>query len=140
MKSMVVLIDTNVLFDYLLTREDYESAKRVMDMCRTRERGVIAFHSLSIVWYVMRRIPDGKRRELMKKLLEIVDVTGTNKSAVVKAIQNEEFEDFEDCLQDICAQEVNADYIITRNIRDYDKAKVPAILPEDWLRLLLSED
>lgn len=44
--------------------------------------------------------------------------------------------DFEDCLQDECATSVCADYIITRNIKDFEQAQVKAILPEKFLELL----
>lgn len=38
---------------------------------------------------------------------------------VKKALLREDFVDFEDCLQDECAKEINADYIITRNVQDF---------------------
>ncbi len=40
------------------------------------------------------------------------------------------FLDFEDCLQSDCVKRVKADYIITRNIKDFEISEVPAILPE----------
>ena len=39
----------------------------------------------------------------------------------------------------ICAKNVKADYIITRNIKDFVNSEVPAILPEDFL-IALSEN
>jgi hypothetical protein len=44
-----------------------------------------------------------------------------------------EFRDLEDYLQDRCAKNIAADYIITRNVEDFDKSEVPAISPEDFL-------
>lgn len=43
--------------------------------------------------------------------------------------------DLKDCLQSNCAKSVKADYIITRNIKDFVHSEVPAILPEDFLGL-----
>lgn len=54
----------------------------------------------------------------------------------IKAIKMKEFQDFEDCLQDRCAKGIDAQYIITRNIGDYVNSEIPAILPEDFLKLL----
>jgi hypothetical protein len=48
---------------------------------------------------------------------------------------NNRFDDIEDCLQAECAVLVNADYIVTRNIKDYTHSAVPVILPEDFLKL-----
>lgn len=43
------------------------------------------------------------------------------------------FKDFEDCLQDRCAKGIGADYIITRNARDFAGSAVPAVSPEEFL-------
>ena len=44
-----------------------------------------------------------------------------------------DFPDFEDCLQDECAAQSHADYIITRNTDDFSNSNVPAITPSDFL-------
>lgn len=54
---------------------------------------------------------------------------------MLRAIKMAEFKDFEDCLQDRCAKSVNAEYIITRNVEDFSKSEIPAMLPEDFLKL-----
>ncbi len=46
------------------------------------------------------------------------------------------FVDLEDCLQSNCVKRVKADYIITRNIKDFEISEVPAILPEVFLKVL----
>ena len=44
--------------------------------------------------------------------------------------------DFEDALLDETSSRINADFIITRNIKHFASSKVKAILPEDFLKLL----
>ena len=44
-----------------------------------------------------------------------------------------DFPDFEDCLQDECAAQSHADYIITRNTDDFSNSNVLAITPSDLL-------
>ncbi len=51
----------------------------------------------------------------------------------MKAIEMDKFEDFVDCLQDRCAEHATAEYIITRNVKDFANSKIPAVLPEDFL-------
>ncbi len=41
--------------------------------------------------------------------------------------------DYEDALQMICATRIKADFIITRNIRDFITSKVPSIKPSELL-------
>lgn len=42
--------------------------------------------------------------------------------------------DFEDCLQDKCAINAAADYIITCNTKDFAVAETPVITPIDFLK------
>ncbi|MBR1741036.1 MAG: hypothetical protein IJ733_04030 [Lachnospiraceae bacterium] len=53
----------------------------------------------------------------------------------MEAIRNKDFSDFEDCLQDECAFESGAEYIITCNIKDFANAKVQAVNPEQFLEI-----
>lgn len=120
---MVILIDANVILDYVTSREPYyHDAYKVIEMCCSgKVKGYLAFHSVSIIWYTLRRfVPDkSERRSWMKKILQAVWVTGASHEAVLKAIDMESFKDFEDCLQDRCAETVNARYIVTNNVKDF---------------------
>lgn len=59
-----ILIDTNILLDYLLTREPfYEDAKKVILTCTEGEtKGCIAAHSISNMFYILRKDYDTKER------------------------------------------------------------------------------
>ena len=140
MKNIVVLIDANVLLDYIASREPfYKDAYKIIELCYSgKVTGYVAFHSVSIIWYALRKfIPDmSERRNLMKKILQAVRVTGASHEDVLKAIDMEEFKDFEDCLQDRCAESAASDYIITNNVKDFTNSVVKAITPADFCDLL----
>ena len=76
---MVLLIDTNIILDYLLKREPfYNNAKAVMEKCCLDDfHGYIALHTVTTLWYIMRRIPDDTRRLALKSLCEMLTVAGT---------------------------------------------------------------
>lgn len=135
---MVVLVDTNVIIDYLVTREPYyESASKIVAKCAKKElSGYIAFHSIPNLWYILRKVPEDKRREWIMDVCGFLQVVGASHTEVLRAIQMKEFKDFEDCLQDRCAGSVGADYIITRNVLDFSHSEVKAILPEDFVKLI----
>ena len=138
MKSMVVLIDTNVLLDFLLHRRPFdEEANRIMKSCAEKSiHGYMAFHSVSNIFYVLRKYADEETRRLMlRDLLSVVTVTAANHDEVLIAVNRSGFKDFEDCLQDACAKEVGADYIITRNGKDFEDSVIPAISPKDFLEV-----
>lgn len=132
---MVVLIDTNVIIDFLIKREGVCAAStKVIEKCARGElQGYIAFHSISNLWYILRRSPVDMRRKWLMDICRFLKVVSVSHEEVVKAIKMDKFEDFEDCLQDRCAEHVDAEYVITRNVKDFANSKVPAILPEEFL-------
>lgn len=71
----------------------------------------------------------------MKKLCFVLRVTGASHEKVCDAIEYTEFSDFEDCLQYECAEEIAADYILTRNVQDFRYSKVKAITLKEFLNM-----
>ena len=137
-KSMVALIDTNVILNYITDREDRfrESSKMVMDLCsQGKIDGYIAFHSLSIIWYSLR-IPDEGKRMWLRDICSILTVVGASHEKVLEAIDNVQFNDFEDCLQDECARKVHADCLITCNIKDFKTAKTKVYSPDELVGIV----
>lgn len=134
---MVILVDTNVIIDFLITREPfYKSSSEIIEKCVAGELdGYIAFHSIPNLWYILRSIPEDKRREWLSDLCGFLQVAGASHEEVLRAIRMTAFRDFEDCLQDRCAKSVGAEYIITRNAMDFGNSDVPAISPEDFLKI-----
>lgn len=135
---MVILIDTNVILDYLAEREGFfEDARKIMEICADGEvQGCVAFHSLPNLWFILRAKPDNVRREMLKQICALLSVVSAEHDEVVKAIEATEFRDFEDCLQDKCAVAVKADYIVTRNGADYKYADTKVIAPSEFCRLV----
>lgn len=72
---------------------------------------------------------------MLKKLCTVLEVTGASHDKVCEAIEQVGFSDFEDCLQDKCAGEVSADYIITRNLDDFRNSQVKAVTPQKLLEI-----
>ncbi|MCX4323074.1 MAG: PIN domain-containing protein [Lachnospiraceae bacterium] len=131
-----VLIDTNILLDYLLTREPfYEVAKEVVRTCTEGDtKGCIATHSITNMFFILRKDYDAEeRREMLINLCTIFDVEGIDKNKLLVGLQNDDFTDFEDCLQTECAKAYGAEYIVTRNVADYSASEITAILPKDFL-------
>lgn len=135
---MVLLIDTNALLDYLMHREpNYVSAKKIIDFCYDKKANAyMAFHSISTIWYILRKKHINECRQLLLDLCKVVKVTGASHDDVISAIENEAFADFEDCLQEKCAQSVGADYIVTENIKDFKTSSVPAITSAEMADML----
>ena len=134
---MVLLIDTNVLLDYLLIRQpQFNDSARVISACQKGIiTGYIAFHSLSILWYTLRKKSDSERRQFLLQLTSFLRVASASHEKVVDAIQQVTFPDFEDCLQEKCAMEINADFIVTNNTKDFTSSKIQVVTPTEMLEL-----
>ena len=136
---MVLLIDTNVAIDYILVRKPhYDDVAKLIDYCQKFNIKIyIAFHSVSVIWYVLRKnFPPQERRPILSSVTNLCTVTAAPHSAVIDAIGNENFPDFEDCLQEKCALEVGADYIVTRNVKDFTESEIPAVTPAEMIEIL----
>lgn len=136
---MIVLIDTNIILDVFLRRQPYTNeAQIIMTKCANREIiGYLAAHSIPNLFYILRKTYTQKeRRRLIKNLCDVFYISALNVEKIKSAIENEEFEDFEDCLQEECAVEVMADYIVTRNANDYKNSRIKIIQPNEFIKLL----
>lgn len=136
---MVILVDTNIFVDVIADREPYaEFAKRIMEKCARREiTGIMAAHSIPNLFYILRKnFSQEERRALLKNLCTVFRISDLNAQKILAALDNEAFSDFEDCLQEECAVEAVADYIVTRNPNDFANSRIKAIQPDAFLKLL----
>ncbi|MCM1335390.1 MAG: PIN domain-containing protein [Bacteroides sp.] len=136
---MNILLDTNIMIDYLAKRPMfYENARKIIALCTEESvNGCIAAHSVTNAFYILRKgmTPD-ELREALINICEIFTVIGVDRDHLISALQNVSFTDIEDCLQTECAKDFSAEWIVTRNIKDFANSKIPAILPEDFLKTI----
>ena len=138
---MKILVDTNVITNYISGREyDYsEASDYIMTMCADEElEGYVAFHSLPTIWYWSRKFSDFTRRNWMRRVCSILKIAAANNETVLKAVDNVEFRDFEDNLQECCAVSAGCDYIVTVNVKDYEHSSIPAVTPSELVQIIHS--
>jgi predicted nucleic acid-binding protein len=68
--------------------------------------------------------------------MNLFDVVGINYEKLVNSLNDTTFDDIEDCLQSECAEEINADYIITRDPEGFINSSVKVVFPEEFLQIL----
>ena len=139
MKNITVLIDTNIFIDVLQDRIPFtDNSQAVIGLVTQKKiKGAVAAHSITNLWYILRKThSDEERRNYLLSLFELFDVVSIDKNRLVAALEKSDFKDFEDCLQDECAYGINADYIITRNAKDFESSMVKALTPEEFLENL----
>lgn len=132
---MKVLIDTNVILDVLCSRAEFlEASSRVWKYCEINKlSGVISALSVPNIVYILRKELDpDKTKEIIDRILLIFDVAELKAEDLRKAAEMKT-SDFEDAIQMCCADRINADFIVTRNIRDFVSSPVPAVKPSELL-------
>lgn len=132
---MKVLIDTNIILDVLCQRPGfYEDAVKIFKLCEVKRlSGVICALSIPNIMYILRKELDAERtKEILDNLMLIFSVADLKADDLKKAASMK-FRDYEDAIQSACAARVKANYIVTRNIRDFAESRVTAIKPSELL-------
>ena len=130
---MKILIDTNVILDVLCNRADFvEDSLKVFKYCEVdRIDGYISALSIPNIVYIMRKELDGERvKEILTALTSIFTVVDLRERDLLRAA-DWNFPDYEDALQAVCASRIKANYIVTRNIKDFKYSPVPAVKPSE---------
>ena len=134
---MKILLDTNIIIDVLTKRTGYEESLALIKYCELgKAEGFISATTVTDVVYIMRKhIPPAQVRDAVQTLLVIVDIAGVLKGDISSAFLSD-MQDFEDAVQAACALRIGAEYIVTRNLKDFEKSPVPAISPGAVLDIL----
>ena len=132
-----VFLDTNVVLDFLLDRRPFsEEASRIFDLSESGE--IVLFVSsftVNNIYYISRKlIGHQKSIDLIKELLEIVEILNSDKASIMMTLDLE-FSDFEDGIQNAVAiLNPGIEIIISRNTKDFRKSALPAMSPEVYLK------
>jgi predicted nucleic acid-binding protein len=134
-----VLLDTNVILDFLLRREpNYGYAQSIIKKTvNGNVQGYITATMATDIFFMLQKT-NGKTfaSNSLDDLLIILDVLTVYRDDVYSALYSG-WDDFEDALQAHVAVRGGMDAIVTRNIKDYKKAKdIDIILPNGFLQYL----
>ena len=132
---MKVLIDTNIIMDVLANREGFaEPASQLFKLCEVGQvQGFVYALSIANIAYIMRKeLNRSQIEEVISKLGAIFSITDMKADDLKKAAV-QPIDDYEDALQSVCASRIKADFIITRNLKDFKNSKVMAIKPGELI-------
>jgi len=79
---MVILIDTDVILDHLISRQPFANiAGEILNLCFQQKcDGYIAAHSITNIFYILRKqFPVNERKKLLNELCEFLEIAGINK-------------------------------------------------------------
>lgn len=132
---MKLLIDANILLDVLQNREQFvKDSSIIWKFCETEKaEGYISTLTFANLVYIMRKeLSAEKIEEVLQKLALIFHFAELSTGDIMHAAELQ-WDDFEDAIQSVTAERIHADYIITRNVRDFTKSKVMAFTPAELI-------
>jgi predicted nucleic acid-binding protein len=136
---MKVLIDTNVALDVLLVRYPFheESAKILLMSEKKIIEGYVSAAAITDIYYITRKSLNDRHKaiDLIRRLLSVVNIAAVDGNAVYKALDLE-WNDFEDSVQYAIGESLFADYIVSRNPKDFVDAVIPILTPHEFIDVL----
>jgi predicted nucleic acid-binding protein len=133
-----IFLDTNVMLDFLGERIPfYNSIARVLSFLESNKFTIVVSPiSYATVSYFLSK-SEGNRIavEKLRKFKVISDVCIIDEQTIEKGL-NSDFSNFEDAFQFYNAVESNCDIILTRNAKDFKKATLPVMSPDEFLNSL----
>ena len=140
---MKILVDTNIIIDALTSREPFkEDAEQIFLLAANQiEDMYITASSSADIYYLVRKHLHSteKAKNVMSKLYELFRILDVISADCYEALSSE-VNDYEDAVISCCAMRNHIDYIVTRNIKDYEKAKTSAILPKAFINMVTQDE
>ena len=124
---MKIIVDTNVILDFLLSREPHMADARELFKMISQERveAYVTASSVTDIYYVVaKRLGDVTARESVRHLLNMLGVIAVDGEDCISALDLP-IADFEDALVTVCANREDVNYIISN---DKEFLKVDASL------------
>lgn len=133
-----VLFDLNVVLDTLQRREPYyeDSASVLAQAEKETIKGALAAHSWTTLFYLYAKEQTADQaRVRLTELLQFLSVAPVDQVVIEQAL-NLPYTDFEDAVQMMAAVRAGADYLVTRNVRDFKNGPLPVLQPAELSALI----
>ncbi len=135
---MKILIDTNIVLDHLLERKPFSLAAAWI-FAETEHGRLTTFiggTTVTTVHYLVTKALGIKTGRLaIEQLLRLFEVAPINRTILASALLLP-FTDFEDAVLHEAAIHAGAEAIVTRNVKDFHKAKMTIYSPEEFITSL----
>ena len=133
---MKVFLDANVLIDVVQNRIDFvETSSKVLQLGLDGECELCAsdITFTTVSFYARKNRTQEQLYEVLQSLRDFIDVAPSGKIAIDWALQQKS-KDFEDSVQYYTALRSGAEYIVSRNVRDYPYNDIPVVSPIKFLK------
>lgn len=135
---MKLLLDTNIVLDLLMDRTPFADA--AAELFSKVEDGTVSgclcATTITTIFYLTAKAVGSAQAQLeVKKLLQLFEIAPVNRTVLESAV-GAGFADFEDAVIYQSACHMGAEAIITRNLKDFSKSKLPVHTAEEMVTIL----
>jgi len=138
-----ILIDTNIILDFLLQREPFflDAEQLFQEIDSGRVVGYVTATTLTDIFYISRRHTRSieQARQAVSETLTVMVICPVNRAVLESAFRSG-LADFEDAVQIACAVAQGLDAILTRDTQGFLNSSVPAVSIHDLLQQLGTQD
>ena len=130
-----LLIDTNVVLDLALEREEHfaASAALLTGIDQKKAKGFISALSITTIYYFIKKeTGHADAADYIRNLIKLFSVVSVDKSILEQALTIDA-KDYEDAVQAACALKCKAEYVVTRDREGFKKLSLPSITPAEFL-------
>jgi predicted nucleic acid-binding protein len=133
-----VIVDTNVVLDVLLEREPFVKPA-VEIFCLVEESRIDAFicaTTVTTIDYLLVKSLKTNAKNALRRLISLFEIATVNRPVIERALVSK-IQDFEDAVLNEAGQMAGADFVITRNTKDFAKSALKVCDPNEFLALLV---
>ncbi len=130
---MDLMLDNNIILDHILDRQPHAETSRLVCLLGITGEATtyISVNMFTDIYYILRKAVGSQRaQEMIQNDLSFLEYVGITADDAATALSRA-WADLEDCMVAQCAERIAADYIITRNAKDFTASTVEAISPEE---------
>lgn len=135
---MKVFLDANVIIDVVQNRIDFvEASSKVLQLGLDGDCELCAsdITFTTVSFYARKQRTLEQLYDVLQSLRDFIDIVPSGKLAIDWALQHK-LHDFEDAVQYFSALRSGAEYIVSRNVRDYPYDDIPVLTPTEFLDMM----
>lgn len=135
---MRVLLDTNVVLDFVLARQPFFVEANVIFVRLQNgefDASVSPITPINVFYTTRKEKEKATAFAAIEELLKLVQIARSDSEIFQNALLLG-FNDYEDAVQHECAVAENLDAIVTRNTKDYKNSSVKVYSPTEFLQFL----
>jgi len=131
-----IFLDTNIVIDLLSARAPYYLDVAIIFSAAERNEIELYLSSLTIAntsYILLKQNNLLKVKTLIRNLMKIVKTLPLDDRIIELALNDNNFDDFEDSLQYYTALDNKLDLIVTRNKKDFKNSKILTMTAKEYL-------